>query len=46
MTHSVILFGMIEKMACFESCLSPVLKQNKDICKFHGSLTLNNGKLM
>ena len=33
------------KMDCFELCVSPVLEQNQDILNFHGSLTLNNGKL-
>ena len=46
MTHFVIPFGMKEKMACFESCILPVMKQNEDIWNFHGSLTVNNGKLI
>ena len=33
-------------MACFELCVSPVLMQNEDIWNFHGSLTLNTGKLI
>ena len=33
-------------MACFESCLSPVLKPNEDIWNYRGSLALNNGKLI
>ena len=34
-------------MACFEPyCFSPVLTQNEDILNFHGSLTLNKGKLI
>ena len=33
-------------MACFEICVSPVLMQNEDIWNFHGSLTLNKGKLI
>ena len=32
-------------MACFELCVSSVLTQNEDIWNFHGSLTLNKGKL-
>ena len=46
MTHFVILFGMRKKMACFELCVSSVLTQNEDIWNFHGSLTLNKGKLI
>ena len=45
MTHFVILFGM-RKMACFELYVSSVLTQNEDIWNFHGSLTLNKGKLI
>ena len=45
MTCFVLLFGMREKLSCFESCLSLVLKQNEDIRNFHGSLTSNNEKL-
>ena len=33
-------------MVFFELCVSSVLMQNKDISNFHGSLTLNNGKLI
>ena len=33
-------------MACFELCVSSVLTENEDILNFHGSLTLNNGKLI
>ena len=33
-------------MACFELCVSSVLTENEDIWNFHGSLTLNNGKLI
>ena len=33
-------------MAFFELCVSSVLTQNKGIWNFHGSLTLNNGKLI
>ena len=33
-------------MACFELCVSPVLMQNEDIWDFHGSPTLNKGKLI
>ena len=33
-------------MAFFELCASSVLKQNEDIWNFHGSLTLNKGKLI
>ena len=46
MTHFYILFGMREKMAFYELCVSPVLTQNQGIWNFHGSLTLNNGKLI
>ena len=46
MTHFVILFEMRKEMACFELCVSSVLTQNEDIWNFHGSLTLNNGKLI
>ena len=51
MTHFVILFGMIEENACFELPVSPVVavlmqNQNEDIWTFHGSLTLNKGKLI
>ena len=46
MTHFYILFGMGEKMAFVELCVSPVLTQNQDIWNFYGSLTLNNGKLI
>ena len=35
-----------KKMACFELCVSSVLTQNEDIWNFHGSLTLNKGKLI
>ena len=35
-----------KNMACFELCVSPVLTQNEDIWNFHGSLTLNIGKLI
>ena len=45
MTHFHFLFGMTEKMAYFEPCVPPVLRQNQDIWNFRGSLTLNNGKL-
>ena len=45
-TNFHILFGMKEKMACFELCVSPILRQNQDIWNFHGSLTLNNGKIV
>ena len=33
-------------MACFELCVSPALTQNEDIWNFHGSVTLNKGKLI
>ena len=33
-------------MACLELCVSSVLTQNEDIWNFHGSLTLNKGKLI
>ena len=34
------------KNPCFELCVTLVLTQNADIRNFHGSLTLNNGKLI
>ena len=46
MTCFCILFGMTENRACFELCVSPVLRRNEGIWNFHGSLTLNNGKLI
>ena len=51
MTQFVILFGMREKIACFELPVSPVVdvlgqNQNEDIWNFHGSLTLNKRKLI
>ena len=46
MTHCYILFGMKEKMVSFELCVSPVLTQNQDFWNFHGSQTLNNGKII
>ena len=33
-------------MACLELCVSSLLTQNEDIWNFHGSLTLNKGKLI
>ena len=50
LTHFVILFGMREKIAFYELPVSPIVavlmqNQNEDIWNFHGSLTLNNGKL-
>ena len=45
MIHFVILFGMKKKWPVL-NCVSPVLTQNEDIWNFHGSLTLNNGKLI
>ena len=35
-----------KKMTYFELCVSSVLMQNEDIWNFHGSLTLNKGKLI
>ena len=35
-----------EKMSCFELFVSSVLMQTEDIWNFHGSLTLNKGKLI
>ena len=32
-------------MACFELCVSPVLRQKQDTWNFHSSLTLNNETL-
>ena len=45
-TNFFILFGMGEKMAYFEPCVLPVLMQNQHSLNFHGSLTLNNGKVI
>ena len=33
-------------MARFTLCVYPLLTQNEDIWNFHGSLTLNKGKLI
>ena len=33
-------------MARFTLCVYPILTQNEDIWNFHGSLTLNKGKLI
>ena len=46
MTHFYILFGIREKMAFVEICVSPVLMQSPDIWNFYGSLTLNIRKLI
>ena len=46
MTNFVSQFGIREKMACFDLHVSPVLMENEDIWNFHGSLTLNKGKLI
>ena len=46
MTHFFILFRMRRKMACFELCISFALTENEDFWNFHGSLTLNKGKLL
>ena len=35
-----------KKMTCFGLCVAPVLTQKEDIWNFHGSLTLNKGKLI
>ena len=40
MTHFFILFGMREKIACFELRFSSVLMQNEHNWNFHSSLTL------
>ena len=45
MTHFVILFGMKKKWPVL-NCVLSVLTENEDIWNFHGSLTLNNGKLI
>ena len=45
MTHFVILFGMIEN-GLFDLCVSSVLTENEDNWNFHGSLTLDKGKLI
>ena len=45
MTHFNIMFGMT-KNGMFWTIGSPVLRQNQDIWNFHGSLTLNNKKLI
>ena len=46
MTYFFFLFGMREKMACFELCSSSVVTQIEDIWNFHSSKTLNKGKLI
>ena len=46
MTHVFILFGMKEKMVCFELCFLSELTQNEDIWNFHGSLSLSKWKLI
>ena len=46
MTHFCSFCWNEKNMACFELCVSPVLTQNKEIWNFHGSLTLNIGKLI
>ena len=45
MTYVFSLFGRREEMAYFEPWFSSELMQNEDIWNFHGSLTLNKGKL-
>ena len=40
------LFSLIPNRRPVELCVSPVLTQNEDIWNFHGSLTLNKGKLI
>ena len=46
MTHFFHSVWNEKKMTFFELCFSSVLTQNEDIWNFHGSLTLNNGKLI
>ena len=46
MTHFFYSVWNEKKMTFFELCVSSVLTQNEDIWNFHGSLTLNNGKLI
>ena len=45
MTHCHILFVMTEKWPVL-NYVSPALRQNQDIWSCHGSLNLNNGKLI
>ena len=33
-------------MACFELCVSSALTEKEGVSNFHGSLTLNKGKLI
>ena len=46
MTNFLHSFRKKEKIACFGLSVSPVLRENEDIWNFHGSLTLNKGKLI
>ena len=46
MTYVFSLFGMREEIAYFEPWFSSELMQNEDIWNFHGSPTLNKGKLI
>ena len=46
MTHFFHSVWHEKKMTCFELCASPVLTQKQHILNFHGSLTLNDGKII
>ena len=46
MTHFFGQFGISDKMACFQLCVPPVLMQNLQIWNSHGSLAMNNLKLI
>ena len=45
MSHFFSQFGIRQKLACFDLHVSPVLMEIEGILNFHGSLTLNEGKL-
>ena len=45
-TFGIFSLAWEKKMTCFELCASSVLTQNQHIWNFHGSLTLNKGKLI
>ena len=41
-----MLENTYQSTKCFGLCVSPVLMQNEGVWNFHGSLTLNQGKLI
>ena len=45
-SHFLILCSMKERLCFYELYVLLVPTQNQDILNFHGSLTLNNGKLI